>query len=175
MNGHKIFLRALEPTDLTYLSQWNFDAVTSRYFSPRLPVSEYEQSQWFHAQTGSDRKKLMICEKESSLPVGLISLMRIDHINKQAETGMTIGEKSALRKGYAGEALGLLLRFAFESWNFHRIYARVLDENIAAQQFYLKNHFTIEGRERDSLFWENRYHDVLCYSLLKTEFEPHAS
>ncbi|HIC94568.1 MAG TPA: N-acetyltransferase, partial [Anaerolineae bacterium] len=64
-----------------------------------------------------------------------------------------------------------LLGFAFREMNLHRVYLSVHDYNERAIRCYEKCGFRHEGRLREALFRDGRYHDELMMGILREEFE----
>ncbi|TMA03533.1 MAG: GNAT family N-acetyltransferase, partial [Methanobacteriota archaeon] len=91
--------------------------------------------------------------------------------------GLAIGEKNHWKKGYGTEAVQLLLQEAFEQLNLHRLTWWTFAENEASLALAKKTGFREEGRTRDSVFFDNEYHDSVILGLLKEEYEArkHAS
>jgi RimJ/RimL family protein N-acetyltransferase len=76
------------------------------------------------------------------------------------------------RKGYGTEVVQLLLIEAFEQLNLRRVAWWTFAENAASLGLARKMGFKEECRVRDSVFFDNRYHDSVGLGLLKTEYEP---
>ncbi|MFJ3779383.1 GNAT family N-acetyltransferase [Streptomyces sp. NPDC090075] len=64
------------------------------------------------------------------------------------ECGVTMGVDHR-RKGYAAEAVGMLLRFMFAERRYHRCEARILAHNTASLALHRRLGFAEEGRLRD--------------------------
>jgi RimJ/RimL family protein N-acetyltransferase len=171
MNGKWVTLRALQESDLEVLTKWNFDPVVTEFFSPRLPNSPAEQKQWLAAQmNGANKKKLMVLDAATQNPIGMLGIMAIDHVNKNAEIGLTIGEPSYWGKPHGKEALHLGLRFLFEEFNFHMVYLTIFERNVRGIRFFEKLGFRHDGLKRDCIFAHGTYHSLLFMSLLKSEY-----
>jgi hypothetical protein len=80
--------------------------------------------------------------------------------------GIFIGEKTLWNKGYGTEAMRLLLRHGFETLNLNRICLRVFETNPRAVRSYEKAGFMLEGRERQGMYKDGQYIDVLMMSIL---------
>lgn len=172
MEGQQVFLRALEATDLDLLTRWNFDPVVSAFFSPRLPNTLTEQKDWMLRQMeGSSKKKFIIIDKASNEAIGVLGIMGIDHVNKNAEIGITIGNTSYWGKPQPKEAFYLGLQFLFQQFNMHMVYLQVFDSNIRAIRFFEKFGFRRDGIRRESVYAHGAYHSIMMMSLLKQEFE----
>lgn len=53
----------------------------------------------------------------------------------------------------------------------NRIEANILEYNQASIALFEKCGFTMEGRRRKKVFKNNKYNDILEYSILKEEYE----
>lgn len=85
------------------------------------------------------------------------------------EYGVTIGADHR-RKGYAAEAVVLLLRFMFAERRYHKCEARIFAHNEASLAFQRRLGFVEEGRLRDRVFFAGRHHDLVVMGLLAGEF-----
>jgi hypothetical protein len=89
----------------------------------------------------------------------------------EAETGgaefdIYIGEKDCWGKGYGTEATRLICRYGFNKMRLHRILLWVADANTAAIRVYEKVGFVEEGRARDTIRHEGKWHDMILMCLL---------
>ena len=172
MQGELVFLRALEEDDLVTVRKWNFDAEISRYFSSRFPVSMEEQKKWYTHQYNSETKKrLIICDKKTEQMIGLVGFMQIDHLNRNCEIGITIGETAYWGQPHGGEALRLALKFLFKDYNMHLVYLKVFENNTRAIKFFQKNRFVQNGILRDMIFWEGKYVSWVWMSIRFDEWQ----
>jgi RimJ/RimL family protein N-acetyltransferase len=73
--------------------------------------------------------------------------------------------------GYGVEAQALLARYLFETTLANRVEAQTDIENIAEQRALEKAGFTREGVARGSQFRAGAYHDLVTYSILRSEVE----
>lgn len=81
-----------------------------------------------------------------------------------------IGEKEYWGSGYGFEAVNVLLTYAFLEQNIHRISLNVFAFNERAIRLYERIGFQQEGRSREAIFRDGRYHDIIQMGLLQTEF-----
>ena len=65
----------------------------------------------------------------------------------------------------------MVLREAFEQLNLHRVTWWTFAENEASLALAKKMGFKEEGRTRDSVFFDNRYHDSVILGLLRDEYD----
>lgn len=64
----------------------------------------------------------------------------------------------------------LMLNYGFKYLGLERITANTLDVNIGTQKLLSRCGFTLEGRERKSVYLNSEMHDKLNYAILKEEF-----
>ena len=102
--------------------------------------------------------------------IGNVGQIGLDWKNRSAFLGIVIAEKEYWGRGYGSDAIVTLLRFAFGEMNLHRIYLSVFDTNPRAIRCYEKCGFRHEGRAREALFRDGRYHDALQMAILRQEF-----
>ena len=97
--------------------------------------------------------------------VGVISLQKIDRVNKNAQISYWIG-KSYWNLGIATESINLLIHYAFCVLRLHKVYANVLDNNRASIRVLEKNGLKKEGVLKHSLYKDDKFHDVVLYYKL---------
>lgn len=102
--------------------------------------------------------------------IGFIELVHVQWNNGDAWVGMGIGERDAWSKGYGSEALGLVVRFAFEELNLHRVSLGVFAHNPRAIRAYEKVGFRIEGRARGTVSREGVRGDDFYMGILRREW-----
>ena len=140
----------------------------------RFPITEAMEAEWIDAVL-KDRSRtrivLAIEDKIDSALVGFVYLNNIDWFARSAEFGILIGERSRHGKGLAREALGLVVGYAFETLNLHKLYLRVVAFNKRALALYRAFGFVKEGVQRQHAFLRGRYYDVVLMGLLRREFE----
>jgi diamine N-acetyltransferase len=171
MHGETIGLRPVEEEDLALVRQWNFDPEISRYFTSRWPVSMAEQRNWFNRQVNTpDKRRLIITDRMSGQAIGLVGIMGIDHVNKNCEVGITIGDRAYWGQPHAGETMRLVLKFLFGQFNMHLVYLRVMQDNARALAFFEKCGFARNGVLRDMIFADGAYHSWVWMSITQVEF-----
>ena len=85
------------------------------------------------------------------------------------EIGFGIPEASAQGKGYAKQAVGLLVGYLFAGYPVERIMAFTEQENLPAQRVLEKNGFQKEGKLRRSMFRDGQWRDILIYGILRQQ------
>jgi [ribosomal protein S5]-alanine N-acetyltransferase len=102
--------------------------------------------------------------------VGLCALFNLDRSNNRAEIGYWLG-KSHWGKGYAKEALRLLMSFGFGKLELNKIYAKALVGNERSIGLLGSLGFSNEGIEKEEVFRDGKFLDEARLSMLKRDFK----
>ncbi|HVA98524.1 MAG TPA: GNAT family N-acetyltransferase, partial [Bacteroidia bacterium] len=109
LSGKKIFLRALEPTDLTVLYDWENDVTNWKVSDTITPFSLYTLERYIeqaHQDIYTTKQlRLMICLSEKKEAIGCIDLFDFDLKNSRVGVGILIASAENRKQGFASEAL----------------------------------------------------------------------
>lgn len=147
-DGERLQLRLLRAEDVgpAYVG-WMNDAETVRYTESRYQRHTLDSVREFVAacQTMSDVHLWGIFERAGGAHVGNIKLGPIDGVHRRASIGLIIGERSLWGRGYATEAIGIVVRVAFSELGLHKLTAGVIAGNGASLKAFRNNGFLVEG------------------------------
>ncbi len=170
--GAKIYLRTIEESDITVTYQsWFNDPEVCRFNDHHRFPMYLEQMRDYFASVIQTRENLVlaIIDKETEKHLGNISLQSIDKVNRSAEFAIIIGDKEAWGKGVGEEAGKLIIVHGFKELNLHRIVCGTSSANMGMQKLALKLGFVEEGRRREAIFKDGKYHDIVEYGMLVEE------
>lgn len=135
----RIRLRALEPQDVATLYQWENDTAIWVASNTQVPFSKFVLEQYIaasHLDLHTNKQlRLMITTKEG-LDVGAIDLFDFDSQHQRAGIGILVAEKMDRGKGYATEALNLLIQYCFTQLHLHQLYCNITIDNEASIQLF---------------------------------------
>ncbi|MBN1160094.1 MAG: GNAT family N-acetyltransferase [Candidatus Diapherotrites archaeon] len=172
--GERVILRKLKKSDARDIRDNANDIVLTRHI-PQVPYPyRLKDAKRFIKEAGRDGKKkerfdFGIEYVDIGHVIGVISLIGPDPKERTADIGYWVG-RNYRNKGLGGEALNLLLDYAFKELKLRRISAWVLDANEASANVLRKNGFKFEGRQRKSVLHRRKYYDELLYGLLKEDY-----
>lgn len=171
LQGKKVFLRPLNEADLDVYYTMFFDSEVRRLTGTKqaftsAQIEQYIANKWQE----SDSVLLLICLQDSEEVIGDIALQDIDTTNRNANMRIAISQIAHQGQGYGSEAMQLLLDYGFGLLNLHRIELNVFAYNKQASRAYEKVGFTVEGLQREALFYNHEYHDSILMSILAREF-----
>ena len=173
--GDKVALGPLRKDLVPLYTRWFNDFTTTRMLGPMpRPLTLEQEEQWYERANsrGDAVVQFTIYEKDSGRPIGTTGLHDIDHRNRTALFGITIGEPDARGKGYGTEATRLMLDYAFTVQGLHNVMLHVHEYNPAGIRAYTRVGFKEFGRRRKSQYMSGRYWDVIHMECLATEWGP---
>ncbi|MBW2971082.1 GNAT family N-acetyltransferase [Candidatus Woesearchaeota archaeon] len=170
IKGKRINLRRLRRSDANFIYEHAKDKEISKYTQVPHPYT-IEHAKKFINETQKKMRERTdysfgIELKETKEIIGMMSLMKVDWANMNAEVGYWLG-KSYWRKGYTYEALKMLIDFGFDDLKIHRLWARVIQPNISSAGLLRKAGFKQEGVQSKAIYRENKYWDMLMFGLVK--------
>ncbi|KAH0441155.1 gnat family protein [Colletotrichum camelliae] len=74
-------------------------------------------------------------------------------------------------QGYGREAINWALDWAFRFGAYHSVRIATSSFNERAQSLYMKLGFVEEGQDREALWFDRKWHDVIRYSMFEQEWE----
>jgi diamine N-acetyltransferase len=177
--GELIHLRALEPDDLKLLYKWENDSSIWSVSGTLVPFSRFVLEE-FVTQAHQDiytnkQLRLMIDLKyiteEEDTPdkrtIGCVDLFEFDPKNKRAGLGILIADKNDRGRGFATEALHLIIDYGFEILDLHQIYSNVRIDNESSVALFKRLGFEITGLKQDWIFDYGKYYDEYTMQLIR--------
>lgn len=171
LKGEKIYLRALEPTDLDFLYELENDESlwevgnTSTPFS-RSILEEYIANSYRDIYEVK-QLRLVICRNEDRNAVGLIDLYDFDPKNKRVGVGIVIFPDKEKQKGFASEALKLICKYAFDRLNVHQVYAGITEDNLGSIRLFENMDFVRNGFKKAWTFSGGNFKTEYFYQLIR--------
>ncbi len=78
------------------------------------------------------------------------------------------------RQGYSSEAVRAIIAAGFSGYlpcgELHRVQADTIPGNSASESLLRRLGFKEEGLRRECGYWKNKFHDLKCFGLLRSEF-----
>ncbi|MBB3475868.1 GNAT family N-acetyltransferase [Sphingomonas sp. BK345] len=168
LTGRFVTLRPLRVGDAALTHHWRSGS-RARLLNQAAGSVE-QQAAWIRSRPANERN--FVIERHDGLPVGMLSLVGIDPVNRHAEPGrFLIGDELAVRGLPAAvEAMKLLYELAFDRLDLVRVHGTIASENrrMITWQRYLG--MREEGRMRQHYFIDGRFQDALIFALLVDEY-----
>ncbi|WP_206061521.1 GNAT family N-acetyltransferase [Nonomuraea basaltis] len=172
--GERVRLRAKEPEDWEAFrafeedsdavrSGWRLHPPSSTAYAKKRATEQAEEP------PDLDEFSLVIATKGDDAPVGSINTHQVDRVHGTFAYGISIGTPHH-RKGYASDAIVVLLRYMFFERRFQKAEAWVYSSNDASLALHRRLGFVEEGRRRRSHYANGRYHDEILFGMTVEEF-----
>ncbi|UCE23604.1 MAG: GNAT family N-acetyltransferase [Candidatus Zixiibacteriota bacterium] len=169
--GKKVYLRPATSDDVVNAHHWFMQSEPQMQCCEPLPFQTPSQAAELHRNSqGNDRQLLTIVLKDDKTPVGQVSFFDFNALNLSAALGIII-DPDQRRKGFAGEAAKLLIKYLFKYRNLNKVYAETADFNKEAIALLESVGFKKDGTLRQHYYYNGEYHDRLVYSLLRFEMD----
>ena len=169
LSGIKICLRALEPEDLDFLYKIENNERFWEVSHTQVPFSKYLLKQYLenaHLDIYEAKQlRLIIEENTTKIQVGMIDLFDFNPQHQRAGIGILI-HPDFQNKGFASEALKIIISYAFKHLQLHQLYANIAVDNFKSNSLFTKNGFIKRGEKKDWIFSEGKFKNELLFQLI---------
>jgi RimJ/RimL family protein N-acetyltransferase len=172
--GEHVILRALDAEDLDRCYRWMNDPQIVGTLKSRYPMPLFKEAEWLEqaVRPSGTERHFAIERRDNREHIGNASIHDIDWVSRRARFGLFIGEPSAWNRGFGGDAIRTLARFAFDEMNLFKLRIEVFDYNERAKHLLEANGFVKEGKLAREFYREGVYHDIVIYSIFRDRV-PH--
>ncbi|MDR2423471.1 MAG: GNAT family N-acetyltransferase [Prevotellaceae bacterium] len=145
-------LRAVEPSDIDLLYLWENDPETKIVGNSPTPYSRFDLERYILSEGdifANKQLRLMIVRKQDNATIGAVDLFDFNPLHNRAGVGVLIYDKSNRNRGYASDALKILIDYAFAALNIHTLYCNVAPDNHSSLKCLKKAGFAECGLKRE--------------------------
>lgn len=149
--GELIVLREKRLSDARDDFGWRSDAELARFDAARPFAATFDDYvALFKDELAypSPYRRTLAVEDADGRHIGNVMYYNIDTIRREAEIGITIGERDCWGNGYGADAVRTLVKHILRATGFRRIYLKTLDWNVRAQHTFERAGFRPCGRSR---------------------------
>lgn len=171
LKGSRIYLRALEPEDLSYLHKIENDERIWELSNTQTPYSQYILKQYL-ANAYKDiyevKQLRLIISNYEGTSLGMIDLFDFDFKNSRAGVGILLYGQEDRQQGYGKEALQLLIAYSFTHLNLHQLYCNITEGNEASIKLFTNQGFEKVGAKKDWIYSNRTYNHEYLFQLINT-------
>ena len=155
LTGNNIKLRALEPSDVDLLYSWENNSSIWSVSNTLVPFSRFILEKYIadsHMDIFQSKQLRLMIDFSGSTPVetvGAIDLYDFDPMHKRAGIGILISEEKNRNKGFATEAIELLINYSFTVLQLHQLFCYIDNDNIISLKLFEKFNFRISGEKKE--------------------------
>jgi diamine N-acetyltransferase len=173
MTGKKVILRALEPGDADILYRWENDMSVWHLSSTIVPLSLYSIEQYIinSADLYAHRQLRFIIEgavhEIEHKTIGAIDLFEFEPAHMRAGIGILVDDRFRGR-GFASEALDLLIEYAFNTLHLHQVFCNISPDNVESLNLFKSRGFLLVGTKKEWNKVRNSWQDECMFQLLNS-------
>lgn len=169
MIGKNLSFRALEPGDIEKLYKWENDTSIWHISNTVTPYSKHVLEEYIlssHQDIYTVKQlRFMIVISKTGEAVGCIDLFDFDPANLRAGVGILISDEYR-NKGFASEALEMLIDYSFNTLHLHQLYASITYDNKASLKLFEKYNFALIGRKKEWVRHKDKWIDEYLLQLI---------
>ncbi|MGA2331266.1 MAG: GNAT family protein [Syntrophales bacterium] len=172
IRGKRVILRPILEKDFTleYL-EWLNDPAINEFSQKRPRPSGWDDMKKYnnyYLQNPREGFVLAIIERSDNVHIGNVALVNIQPVHRCAEPTILIGNRNYWNKGYGSECIYILTKHGFTQLNLNKIFAGSF--NPAFVRCVEKIGWKKEGEFRERIWSNDRYHNQVWMSILRSEF-----
>jgi len=172
--GERVRLCPVEPEDVEVLLSLEEDADLDRYEDViRFPATRAQGRAFFERMAGRDGKDdtfFWLVKDLEGRYVGSIGTFDCDRRVGAFKYGLRI-LRPFWQRGYAREAISIVLRYYFHELRYQKATVIVYAFNERSKRLREGLGFRLEGRLRRTVYTNGRLHDELYFGLTREEFD----
>lgn len=167
LSGENINLTPIHEYDLPSLEVFFNNVQSLIYYLPTTvrPFNRQQLDKLLLEWNNGETCFVFAIRKNGKL-IGLVNLDDIDWVNSHAEIGIALTDQAEHGKGYASEALSLMVDYAFEVLGLHRLWARIIEGNLPSVRLFEHAGFKNEGEMKDHVKREGKWKSMMIYGLI---------
>jgi len=168
LKGKRVNLSIIEKSDLPLLKEWYNDLEVAGAYERITQNRLGDIEKWYDDSVAKNGQWFFIEKKDGT---------KVGHIT-QSQTGGQMGVRIGYvvipkeqRKGYANDAVQVMVDYLFLSKSIVRIQAETDPDNKASNKVLIKAGFKKEGVMRKAFLCRGDWRDAMLYSILREEWK----
>lgn len=169
MDEATISVRALEPTDIDLFYKWENDPDVWHAGNTIAPYSRFVLEQYLvnsHEDIFSTKQLRLMIEfndgKSEPVAVGSIDLFDFEPLHRRIGVGILIAREHR-QKGFAKQALNLILDYCFNTLNVHQVFCNIEGDNYDSIKLFTNLGFVECGCKKQWLWRNHEWIDEIMY------------
>jgi len=174
--GKLVRLRGVEPSDAEAFARWNLDSEAARELDFTWPpislarIAKDTEELALKKFEAGDFDFVFVVEDRAGVAVGSVNAHHCDPRAGTFMYGLLVAREHR-RRGYAAEAVLLVLKYYFAELRYQQCTVSVHANNEASIALHEKLGFRREGTLRRMVYTGGRYFDSHYYGLTREEWE----
>lgn len=175
LRSQLVYLDHQSDSDILTIYKWFLVSAPERLTCRPITYRTDEEVLIRHRERSQnpDQRDFAVRRTADNCLVAQVTYFDVNHRNRTAEIGFMTNPEFR-RKGYAFEAMRLLLRYLFDELGLNKVMAQTGEFNEGSIALLKKLGFKQDGRLRQHHEVEGKMYDDLLFSILAVEFEARA-
>jgi RimJ/RimL family protein N-acetyltransferase len=175
LKGKKCVLTDIKEKDLPKFVRWFSNKEVTRFLMTDFSNLTLKKEKKWYKDTKKQKDTVIFglyaLDGKKKIIIGSTGLKKIDYNHKNAEFGITIGDKNYWGKGIGTEATKLIVDFGFKALKLNSIYLAVFGKNKAGQKAYKRVGFKKTGLLRQHFKHKKGFDDEFFMDILRREWK----
>ena len=170
--GAKVYLRAVEKSDATTIYMWENNPENWKVSNTEVPFSMFDIMALIEHQADlrkSGQLRFVILEKDTERALGVIDLYEVNFKHGYASVGILIAMDADRGKGFAAEALQLLINYTRDYLELRNLQCSIHGDNVASIAFFERMNFHKVGVRKGWLKFKGNEIDEISYQICLKE------
>jgi UDP-4-amino-4,6-dideoxy-N-acetyl-beta-L-altrosamine N-acetyltransferase len=147
---------------------WRNHSSIKKWMYSNHIISKKEHANFIANLNADNKNYFWLVKNKESEPIGIIYLNKVDFINRNAYLGI-YSNPNSYTIGAGSLLIECLKRVAFKVMKLHTLKLEVIDTNKKALEFYKKSGFMEEGRLKEYVLRNGKWHNVVIMGLIRKE------
>jgi RimJ/RimL family protein N-acetyltransferase len=169
IEGTLVTLVPMDPSHLQDFVRWSHDRTGMRYLALSHPLTLADEERWYERVSSAGDVVVWSILREGR-HIGSTALEGIDWRNRNATSGIWIGDTDEHGKGYGKEAMRLRTAYAFEELGLEKVITTAFTDNIASIRALERAGYRQCGLRRHQVFRGGRWLDQWLGEILREEW-----
>lgn len=171
MTGNTIHLRSPEFGDIPEMYAWENNPEVWQVSHSIVPLSQFALEQYVlnysdDLFTTRQMRLIIVLKEDREQLLGTIDLFDYNPVHRRVGVGLLIAPAHR-HKGYASEALKLMLDYCFETLNLHQVYCNISAGNALSIHLFEANGFEHTGTKKQWIYREKQWIDELFFQHIR--------
>ena len=166
----KLEFKKIKADDLEMVLKWRTMPEVTKYMYTDFEPSMEKQKQWYDRISRDTSRRDWIIWVDGE-PVGVLSIVKIDPVNRRCEWAYYLGSPNVRGKGIGKNVELNVHEFVFGSLGLNKLCCEVLKSNDLVVKIHEKYGSVVEGNRRQQIYKNGEYLDIVEMGLLREDWE----
>lgn len=159
----------IEEKDLELIMGWRMNPEITKYMYTDPVLTLEGQKKWLKLINEDNKSRHWLIQMDS-IPIGILNITNIDHINKRCLWGYYIGDSSFKGRGIASMLECNIYDYVFENLSLNKLSCEVFSFNEKVVAIHEKFGSKVEGKLKQHIYKNGSYFDVIVMGITRDDW-----